>query len=56
MYILILTFYAGLLAHTDAVSIASVEFSSKERCVAAGTEAMKLQTVMKSVKFVCVEK
>ncbi len=55
-WILILTFYASTLSHGDSVSILSQEFSSKEKCEAAGKASNKFDTLMKSVKYICVEK
>ncbi len=56
-WVLILTFYASSMSDSDSSSIFSQEFSSKEKCEAAGSRAHdKFDTLMKSVKYICVEK
>lgn len=55
-WILILTFYASTLSKGDSVSMIAQEFSTKEKCLAAGKSANKFDTFMKSVKYICVEK
>lgn len=57
MIILILTLYAGALSGGDSVSLAIAEFSSKDKCIAAGEAAVKkFDTPMKTGKYICVEK
>lgn len=57
MWILILALTAGTLSTGDSSSMTNAEFSSKGKCEEAGEIATKeFNTVMKSTKFVCVEK
>lgn len=56
-WILILTFYAGAMAHTDSVSMTSVGgFKDQAECQAAGASAKSLETMMKSVSFACIKR
>jgi hypothetical protein len=56
-WVLILTFYASMLSHGDSVSMLSQEFSTKEKCISAGKFTHdEFQTLLKSVKYICVEK
>lgn len=55
-YVLLLVFYAGGLSHSDSSSMVAVAFASKEECVAAGKEAETMQTMVKTVKYVCVKR
>lgn len=57
MWILILVFYASTLSNGDSVSIVTQNFSTQKSCEAAGKQANnKFDTMMKSVKYICVEK
>ena len=56
-FVLILTFYAGAFAHTDSIALDHMEFSTNEKCLAAGILAVKtFDTAIKTTKFICVEK
>ena len=56
-WVLILTFYASTLSNGDSSSMISQDFSSREKCELAGKLADKnFDTLMKSVKYICVEK
>jgi hypothetical protein len=46
-----------MLSHGDSVSMLSQEFSTKEKCISAGKFTHdEFQTLLKSVKYICVEK
>ncbi|SNR98845.1 hypothetical protein SAMN05192560_2099 [Methylobacillus rhizosphaerae] len=56
-FVLIIAFYAGPVAKSDAVSIASVPgFSTHAECLAAGKETSSFATLMKKVNYVCVKR
>lgn len=57
MYILIFAFWSGALSDKDSMSVTHAEFNSKETCEAAGKAAsQQFSTLMKTAKYVCVEK
>lgn len=57
MYVLIILFYAGILADGDSVAITTQEFSTKVACVEAGETTKKLVNASKKeIKFTCVSK
>ncbi len=57
MWVLILTFYASTLSKGDSSSMISQEFTSQAKCETAGKLVdNKFDTLMKSVKYICVEK
>jgi hypothetical protein len=53
-FILILVFYAGMLAKGDSMAMISIPFNSQAECQAAGEGAKKLETTYKTVNYVCV--
>jgi len=56
-FILIFAFWSGALSDKDSMSVTHAEFNSKETCDAAGKQAQQtFQTIMKTAKYVCVEK
>ncbi len=56
-WILILTFYASTLSKGDSSSMIAQEFNTRAACESAGNQAdNKFDTLMKSVKYICVEK
>ncbi len=56
-FILILTFYSGILGHGDSVALTTAEFSSQQKCEAAGKSAKDtFATMVKPVNYICVEK
>lgn len=57
-WILIIAMYAGTLAATDSTALTTVPFTFKTvaECTAAGNKAKSMETLIKTVKFVCVER
>jgi len=56
-FILIFAFWSGALSDADSMSVTHAEFNSRETCEAAGRTAIsQFQTIMKTAKYVCVEK
>jgi hypothetical protein len=56
-FILILFAHVGVLGNGDSNALTVAEFTSKERCEAAGVAAKKLSTTsVKRIEWVCVAK
>lgn len=56
-WILILFAHVGAMGDGNSNALNSTEFSTKERCVAAGQAAKKMtQGTVKSIEFVCVQR
>lgn len=56
-FILIFAFWSGALSDHDSMSVTHAEFNSHETCDVAGKKAVaEFQTLMKTAKYVCVEK
>jgi hypothetical protein len=56
-WILILTMYAGTMSKSDSVALTNVPgFTNQAECEIAGRTAVKeFDTLLKSIKFVCVQ-